>query len=201
MDEFAPYLKKYGCFIVKNVSPDQNKTIKIFNYPIAYGKSRDLLQIPGVAEADIRASLLKGELRHKILASEVIVTCSDIDLLQFNLSQKAFLQSAGIVNGLDAGGGGGVSIIPFLFKQNIHLLGTLDGINRVFTTPDKFIQGALYGNSFSIMVFHNGQELVPNTDFTVSESGGAGTGYDTITFISFTPSTNSVLIATYVTPN
>ncbi len=193
MDVFAPYLKLNGCFIVQNTSP-QVKTIKIFNYPINYGMTRDLLQIPGVAEQDIRASLLKGELNHKIRARDIVVICSDIDLIQFNSSQKAFLQSAGIVNGLDAG-----NAMPFLFKQNMALSGTLDGINRVFTTPDKFIQGTLDGNFFSIMVFHNGQELIPNIDFTVSESGGVGTGYDTITFISFVPNSNSTLVATYVT--
>jgi hypothetical protein len=102
MDSFAPYYKINGCFIVQNTSP-QVKTISIFTYPINYMQTRDLLQIPGVAESDIRASLLKGELNHKIRANDIIVVCSDIDLLQFNANQKAFLQSAGIVNGLDAG--------------------------------------------------------------------------------------------------
>lgn len=106
MDVFAPYLKFNGCFIVQNISP-QIKTIKIFQYPINYGRVRDLLQIPGVAESDIRASLLKGELQHKIRARDIVVICSDIDLLQFNNAQKMFLQSAGIVNGLSVSGSGG----------------------------------------------------------------------------------------------
>ena len=104
MNDFAPYLKINGCFIVQNVSP-QVKTIKIFQYPINYGCTRDLLDIPGVAESDIRSSLLKGELQHKILAQDIRVICSDVDLLQFNGAQKAFLQGAGIVNGLDIGTG------------------------------------------------------------------------------------------------
>lgn len=99
MDVFAPFYKINGCFVVLNTSP-QIKTISIFQYPINYGQTRDLLQIPGVAEQDIRASLLKGELNHKIRANDIIVICSDIDLLQFNAAQKAFLQGAGIVNGL-----------------------------------------------------------------------------------------------------
>src|SRR5690349_13679833 len=101
MNDFAPFTKKYGCFIVRNTTTERPKTIKIFNYPINYQQTRDLLQIPGVGEADIRASLLKGELRHKILAGDIVVECSDIDLLQFNLGQKAFLQAAGVVHGLD----------------------------------------------------------------------------------------------------
>jgi hypothetical protein len=137
MDVFAPYYKINGCFIVLNVSP-QIKTITIFQYPINYHCSRDLLKIPGVAEQDIRASLLKGELQHKILAKDIIVTCSDIDLLQFNGNQKAFLQGAGIVNGLDVdfgelapdvvdaiggGGGGGITADEHeTLRQLIHFI-------------------------------------------------------------------------------
>ena len=102
MNSFAPYLKINGCFIVQNISP-QVKTIKIFNYPINYMDSRDLLQIPGISESDIRASLLKGEINHKIRAKDITVICSDIDLLQFNNNHKLFLQSAGIINGLTIG--------------------------------------------------------------------------------------------------
>jgi len=103
MSNFAPYIKKYGCFIVRNVTPDRNKTISIFQYPINFNTTRDLLLIPGVSESDIRASLLKGELRHKILAKDIIIECSDIDLVQFNLGQKDFLQNAGVSFGLAVG--------------------------------------------------------------------------------------------------
>jgi hypothetical protein len=202
MDEFAPYLKINGCFIVRNVTPDRQKTIRIFHHPILYGGDRDLLQIRGVAEADIRASLLKGELRHKILAKDIIVICSDIDLLQFNAAHKAFLQSAGIVDGLEvssSSGGSGVDL-PFLFRQNIELLGARNGINRVYVVPflDKFIDGYFSGHLLEIQVFHNGRQLYKNIDYKISESGGYGTGYDTIQMISFTPNTHSILYANYM---
>jgi hypothetical protein len=99
MNEFANEKKRTNCFIVKNIV--HNKVIRIFTYPISPGESRDLLTIPGVAEADIRSSLLKGELLRKLRAKEIVVTCSDIDLLQFNDEQKAFLQESGIVKGLE----------------------------------------------------------------------------------------------------
>lgn len=99
MNEFANYKKRTTCFTVKNIV--QNKTVRIFTYPISPGETRDLLTIPGVAEADIRSSLLKGELLRKLLAKEIIVVCSDIDLLQFNDEQKAFLQESGIIEGLE----------------------------------------------------------------------------------------------------
>ena len=104
-DDFAPGKKINGCFVVQNISP-QIKTINIFHYPIRHGHQRDLLAIRGVAESDIRASLLKGELQHRIRVGDIRVQCSDIDLLQFNIAQHAFLLGAGIVNGLDAGGTG-----------------------------------------------------------------------------------------------
>lgn len=122
-DVFAPYYKINGCFIVLNISP-QVKTINIFQYPINYHCTRDLLQIPGVAEGDIRSSLLKGELQHKIRAKDILVICSDIDLIQFNAAQKAFLQGAGIVNGLEATGTGG-GITPqehATLRQLIHFI-------------------------------------------------------------------------------
>jgi hypothetical protein len=199
MNDFAPFLKKNGCFVVKNITPDRQKTIKIFNYPIPFNQTRDILQIPGVSESDIRASLLKGELRHKILAQDIIIECSDIDLLQFNDDQKLFLQNAGIIRGLEVSGG--TVDIPFLFRQNIDLGGDVDGVNRIFTTPDKFINGTYQSNTFKIQVFHNGRALLETEDYIVSESGGIGTGYDTIIFVSFVPLSNSKIFANYMIIN
>jgi len=120
MNNFAPYLKINGCFEVLNISL-QVKTIKIFNYPINFHNTRDLLQIPGVAEQDIRASLLKGELQYKIRAKDIIIICSDIDLLQFNNNHKTFLQNAGIINGLESTSGLTVNEHSTL-RQLIHFI-------------------------------------------------------------------------------
>lgn len=130
MNDFAPYLNINGIFLVKNIS-QQKKTIKIFNYPILSNQTRDLLKIPGVSESDIRASLLKGELLVKILAKEIVILDSDIDLLQFNEPHKLFLQNAGVVNGLQANGSGaGVSESDHqVIRQLIHFIddGPADG--------------------------------------------------------------------------
>ena len=96
-------------FKVKNIAPG-NKKIKIFTLPIPNGMERDLMDIPEISEADIRHSLLKGELNVKIRADEIIVTESSIDLLQFDECQKQFLEDAGIMRGLEvatSGNGGG----------------------------------------------------------------------------------------------
>ncbi len=196
-NDFAPYLKMNGCFVVRNVSPYEQKTIRIFHYPIMWAETRDLLQIPGVDEADIRGSLLKGELNHKIRAKDIVVVCSDIDLLQFNNAHKKFLQDAGIVNGLEVTGA--VGTIPYVFKEEVQMVGAVDSVNRTFRVPDKFIKGSYFGNDFNIIVTHNGRELFEGTDFICVESGGLGSGYDTIELQSFTPRANhSLLYANYV---
>ena len=137
MDVFAPFLKINGCFIVLNISP-QVKTIRIFDYPIPYGRIRDLLQIPGVAEGDIRASLLKGELNHKIRSDDIIIICSDIDLTQYNTAQKQFLMAAGVVNGLGSSGDGyGITAEEHeTLRQLIHFI-------EVGGPADGFASGAV----------------------------------------------------------
>lgn len=103
VNKYAPYSAgDKGNFVVKNIAPSK-KTLRIFQYPIPYGQTRDLLEIPGVSEADIRVSLLKGELRTKIRAQEIIVIENDAELIQFNESQKSFLEAAGVINGLEVG--------------------------------------------------------------------------------------------------
>jgi hypothetical protein len=217
MDVFAPGRKDCTAFVVRNISP-QNKTINIFNYPIPMYKTRDLLAIRGVAEDDIRASILKGEIRHKFKCEDIELVYSDIDLLQFSECEKEWLISLGFTTGIDIGwnqldgyvqglielgaegGGGGAAdgYITYLWREKIQLIGLRNGSNRTFYTPDKFINGIWYNNHFVITIEHNGKQLYENVDFTIAESGGPGTGYDTINIFSFTPNTHSILYATYV---
>lgn len=85
-------------------------------------------------------------------------------------------------------------------KTNITLIGALNGTNRIFTTPDKYV----HANGLSVDVFHNGRRLLeaptPDVrlgDFFCSESGGSGTGFDTINLLSFVPISKSVLVSDY----
>jgi hypothetical protein len=181
-------------FVVKNIAPD-NKRIKIFHYPINNGDERDLLTIPQVSEADIRHSLLKGELKTKFETGEAVVTRSNIDLIQFDDCQKEWLQLYGVTDGIE--GGGGSASLNFTFMQGQELIGTIDGSNRIFTTTHRFINGTWGNNEFRIEIFHNGRKLVLTTDYIIAESGGPGTGYDTIIF-TFTPSDRSIIRASYV---
>lgn len=78
-----------------------------------------------------------------------------------------------------AGRGTPINALLAKFRWNKELLGTKNGINITFTTPDVFIQSG----ETVIRVFLNGQRLLlgASNDYTVSESGGPGTGFDTVT--------------------
>jgi hypothetical protein len=184
-------------FTVRNICTD-NRLIHVFHYPIPPGKQRDLMEIPYVSEADIRHSLLKGELYIKLICRDIRVVDSTIDLIQFDACHKNFLQEAGITIGLDAGGGGGGQV-DYLFRQNVQLIGPKNDANRVFMTPfgEKFINDTFEDNDFRIIVEHNGRRLIEDIDYTVLESM-PGLGYDMVRFDSFVPNKRSQIIADYV---
>ena len=183
-------------FVVKNVASN-NKTVRVFNTPIRNRDTYDLLSVPDISEADIRHSLLKGELLVKFRTGELLVTDSDIDLLQFNDEHKAFLQSIGITKGLEVIGTG--SAKEFLHKIGISLLGLKNDSNRTFTTPDIFINEDRGGDLLTINIFHNGNRLKENDEYVLVESGGVGTGFNTIIITAFKPKPTSTLVANYFT--
>lgn len=83
---------------------------------------------------------------------------------------------------------------------DVVLIGVINGINRTFTTPDTFVQN-------SIVVFHNGRRMVRSAttdprggEYFVSESGGPGTGFNTIDFLTFAPNGSSHMVADYDLP-
>jgi len=89
-------------------------------------------------------------------------------------------------------------------RVGVDLVGPQNGSNRVFrTTPDEF-EHDLAGNGQTIEVFHNGRRLVQTAtknpsvgDYWVEESGGVGTGFDTINLLTFAPIARSSLVANY----
>lgn len=83
-------------------------------------------------------------------------------------------------------------------RTGVGLLGPVDGVNRIFMTPDKF-------DNTTISVFHNGRKLFRTAvaspllgDYFVTEGGGPGSGYDTVNLLSFTPVATSVLQSDYL---
>ena len=81
------------------------------------------------------------------------------------------------------------------FKVEVPLLGPKDHTNLVFTTPDKFLP-------MTIAVYFNGARIRRGVgeDFTVSESAGPGTGYDTVTLLDavLAPYATEQLFADYI---
>jgi len=70
--------------------------------------------------------------------------------------------------------------------------GTKDGVNAIFTTANDF-------RETSLKVYFNGIRQAQGTgcDYEVSESGGVGTGFDTIT-VAVPPRSNESLLVDYV---
>jgi hypothetical protein len=78
--------------------------------------------------------------------------------------------------GCDDGGGGAITgLVP---RTNVIPSGAIDALNTVFTTPDFFV----HNGSTNEAVYLRGKRLLEGAgnDYVAVESGGAGTGYDTL---------------------
>lgn len=82
------------------------------------------------------------------------------------------------------------------YRTGVGLVGPKDGVNATFTTPglEKYTHNLPY---LSIAVFYNGQRLLLLDDYIVVESGGSGTGYDTI-IMGVAPRVGDKVSADYV---
>lgn len=100
--------------------------------------------------------------------------------------------------GLTRAQAGLIYIAASRFRIGQELVGAVDGINQAFVVPfgEKFVHTP---PGLSIQVYYNGQRLLIVDDYTVSESGGVGTGFDTVTTV-VTPKTLDKIYADYVTP-
>ncbi len=79
------------------------------------------------------------------------------------------------------------------FRFGVAVVGTINGVNAVFVTPEDFRHDPPRA---TLSLYFNGQRLFVGDDFSVSESGGPGTGYDTITTL-FAPVPGDKLWADY----
>ena len=87
------------------------------------------------------------------------------------------------------------SFVITRFKFEVDLIGSKTGTNLIFTTPDTFLQE-------TIRLYLNGQRLKRGAgdDYLTSESGGSGTGFDTITLAAgLAPEAIDNLFADYIT--
>lgn len=82
------------------------------------------------------------------------------------------------------------------FRIGQQLTGDKNGANVAFTVPtgDKFTQNLPF---FTIQVYYNGIRLTLLDDYLVAESGGFGTGFDTVV-LEVAPQFNDHLLVDYV---
>ena len=85
------------------------------------------------------------------------------------------------------------------FRTGQQLVGLKDGANITFTVPvgDKFTHNLPF---LSIQVYWNGVRLTLIDDYTIYESGGPGTGYDTV-LLEVPPNADDHLLVDYVAVN
>jgi len=83
------------------------------------------------------------------------------------------------------------------YRVGQNLVGPRDGINVSYHTPglEKFTHNLPF---LDISVYFNGSRLALIDDYLVSESGGVGTGYDTIILLVPPPVFNDHLFADYI---
>jgi hypothetical protein len=77
------------------------------------------------------------------------------------------------------------------------LVGPKNGVNVQYTTPglEKFTHNLPF---LDISVIFNGSRLALLDDYLITESGGVGTGYDTIVLLVPPPLPNDHLLADYI---
>lgn len=82
------------------------------------------------------------------------------------------------------------------FRVGQPLTGPIDGANVTFVVPsgDKFAHNLPF---LSIQVYYNGQRLILLDDYTVIESGGFGSGYDTVV-LEVAPKVNDKVMVDYI---
>jgi len=85
----------------------------------------------------------------------------------------------------------------FRLRWDIELIGQKNGANTIFKLPSfaKFVNS----DGMKIRVYTNGQRLHEGSsnDFTVSESGGLGAGFDTVV-LAVAPNTWEQITADYM---
>jgi hypothetical protein len=82
------------------------------------------------------------------------------------------------------------------YRTGQELQGVVNGSNTTFRVPggDKFTHNLPF---MTIQVYLNGQRLRLLEDYGVSESGGYGSGYDTVQ-LAIAPRSQDALLADYI---
>lgn len=71
-----------------------------------------------------------------------------------------------------------------------EMAGLTNGANLTYSTSGPFLEG-------SEVLYLNGRRLLRGCDYTVSESGGAGAGFDTVALMVLAPKPGDAVIIDY----
>jgi len=84
-------------------------------------------------------------------------------------------------------------------RTGLTPVGSIDGANDEYLTPfgDKFVHNLPF---LSIQVYFNGIRLTLLDDFTIDESGGSGSGFDTV-ILAVPPKVDDHVLVDYVATN
>ena len=95
-------------------------------------------------------------------------------------------------------GGSGTAPDLSSFREDEQLVGAVNGSNQVYTLPNSE-KAVVADPGVKIKVYYNGQRLHEGgaNDYTTSESGGAGTGFDTVTLLFVSPRPGDIVTADY----
>lgn len=80
-------------------------------------------------------------------------------------------------------------------------MGALDGFNRLFAVPDRFVH---VPGQETIEVWDRGRRLLqasvpdPRVGEYVVEEAVLGAGFDVVRFVAYTPTVRAVLVANYL---
>lgn len=89
-------------------------------------------------------------------------------------------------------------INPGLVGQRLYnqpLLGTINGANAVFTTARPFVRVGGYTEAVHLRGLRRSEGVAE--DYQAVESGGSGTGYDTVVFLN-PPRVGDILLIDYI---
>ena len=186
----------YGSFVVKNITSPP-KTICVFNTNIKFGQSKNLLDIPGIGEEDVRISLLKGQVLNKILSGDIQIVKSDVNALSFNQNQSNFLANSNLTTGIKINN----TILPYIERRDLTMLGAIDGYNTRFVCPSYYY--FTINSSYVLIVYWNGIRQIMNVDFFIdvtSQSPNSHNAYSAI-FMAIAPSPGDIIIIDCFMPN
>lgn len=131
------------------------------------------------------------------LASNTVTGAGDVDAIR-DLNSLISRVHAGLTGTITT-----VLCTGVTRKYGIQLIGSRNSLNRIFFIPEYYTHDLFLGET--VVIHHNGRKLrqsptgsITDGEYMPFESGGLGTGFDSVYFLSFSPNSLSDLEADYL---